>query len=159
MNQFEKTYVALGFVALALIEFATAMRVFGCKGDPSPRARLLMRAHRIGGYVFLLYALYLAWIGYDMMARYFAGGNYAARFDARVFTHAFLALSLIAVLVLKIAFVRVYRAYRPYVPLLGILVAVAAVVIWLIAGGMFLAIMGGAKTVTGAAGLVPGALA
>ncbi len=145
MNQFEKTYVALGFVALAVVEFATAMRVFGCKGEPSPRARLLMRVHRIGGYVFLAYALFLAWVGHDMMVRYFAGGNYAERFDARVFTHAFLALSLIAVLLLKIAFIRLYRAYRPYVPLLGILVSVAAVVVWFIAGWMFLAIMGGVK--------------
>ncbi|HPD17431.1 MAG TPA: DUF6529 family protein [Planctomycetota bacterium] len=147
MNQFEKTYVALGFVALALVEFATAMRVFGCKGDPSPRARLLMRVHRIGGYVFLVYALFLAWVGLDMMERYFAAGNYAERFDARVFTHALLAFGLIALLLLKIFFIRVYRAYRPYVPLLGIAVAAVAVIIWLVAGLMFLAIMGGVKVV------------
>ncbi|MBM4033322.1 MAG: hypothetical protein FJ291_16285 [Planctomycetes bacterium] len=154
MNQFEKTYVALGFVALALFEFLTAMRVFGVKGEPTRHARLLMQLHRVGGYVFLCYALFLAWIGYDMMGRYFAGGSYAARFDARVFTHAFLALSLIAVLLLKIAFVRLYRAYRSYAPLLGIIMSAVALVIWFIAGWMFLAIMGGTKTVS-AAGLPP----
>lgn len=146
VNQFVKTYFGLVFVALALFEFWTAMRVFGKKGKPGPHAVLLLRVHRVGGYAFLIFALLLAWVGLGMLERYYAGGNY--HFGPRQFGHALLAVMMIVVLFLKIGFIRFYRNYRPYVPMLGIVVVALTVVIWVVAGLMFLFMMGGSKVVT-----------
>ena len=62
MDPVTKTYVALGLVFLALFEFWAAMGIFGKKGKPSPRARLILRLHRIGGYIFLVYFIWISWI-------------------------------------------------------------------------------------------------
>ncbi len=61
--------------------------------------------------------------------------------DSRAVIHAFFAMCLFAVLLLKIGFVRLYRNYRPYVPLLGIIVASGTLVLWGLAGWMFLVLM------------------
>ena len=146
MDQLTKTYVAAGFAILAVFELWTGMRSFGTKGGERTHVRMLIRLHRVAGYVFLSYAIGLAWIGYDMLRRYSAPGGYT--FGPRPFTHACLAVLLIFLLLLKISFIRLYRRYRPYVPLLGIVVGIATLVAWAISGWMFLAIVGGSKTVT-----------
>jgi hypothetical protein len=143
--QFTKTWLALGFVVLGLFEFWTAMRVFGSKGKPGKHNRLLLRLHRIGGYLFLVYGIALSWLGLSMLETYHAGGHYD--FGPREYSHAFLAVCLLVLLLLKIAFIRFYRRYRPYVPLLGIIVAAMAVVIWVVAGLMFWFKMGGSQVV------------
>jgi len=144
-----KTWLALFFAILGIFEFWTAMSVFGKKTPPGPNAKLLLRLHRILGYVFLVYGLVLCGLGYQMMERFYGGGNYASKFDARVFMHANLGIILVVVLLIKISFIRSYRKYRPYVPMLGIIVSAAAVVIWFIAGWMYWAILGGTKMVGG----------
>ena len=142
MDQYAKTYAGLVFVILALFEFWSAMGLFGAKDKPGPHAKLVLRLHRIAGYFFLLYAIWLCWVGFAMLERYSGAGGYD--FGPREVAHATLALILVAALLLKISFIRTYRKYRPYVPLLGILVAATTVVVWLIAGAMFLAEMGSA---------------
>jgi len=144
-----KTWLGLLFAVLGIFEFWTAMSIFGTKSKPSPRAKLWLRLHRVFGYVFLVFAVALCLLGYNMMEQFFAGGNYASRFDARVFTHACLGLILLVVLLLKVSFIRSYRKYRPFVPLLGIIVTATAIIVWLIAGWMYWAILGGTKVVGG----------
>jgi len=139
-----KTYLSFGLVILALFEFGAAMKLFGSKG-PHAGAAMLLRLHRVLGYVFLVYFGWISWICLDLMSRLARAGNY--HLDARGAGHALLALSLLAVLLLKISFIRLYRNYRPYVPLLGIIVAVGTVVLWCFAGLMFLFLVTGAETV------------
>jgi hypothetical protein len=134
-----KTYVALGLVFLALFEFWAAMRIFGKKGQPESHAKLTLRLHRIGGYVFLVYFIWISWICLDMMGRLAQAGK---NLDARGVFHGFLAMSLFGILLAKISFVRFYRNYRPYVPLLGIILTIGTLVLWGIAGLMFLFLMG-----------------
>lgn len=138
-----KTYLGLGLALLAVFEYWTAMRVAAVRGERPPRPRVLMIMHRTGGYVFLVYALGLAWVGFDMLRRFSAIGGYD--FGPREFTHAVLAIWLMLLLALKISFVRYFNKYKTYVPLLGVAVVLLALAVWLVAGWMHLAMMGGAK--------------
>jgi hypothetical protein len=61
--------------------------------------------------------------------------------DLRGVFHGFLAITLFGILLLKVGFVRLYCTYRPYVPLLGFVLVIGTLVLWSIAGLMFLIIM------------------
>jgi hypothetical protein len=146
MDPLTKTWVSLGLVPLALFEFWTAMQIFGKKIESGKRARLMLLLHRIGGYTFLVYFVWISWICLGIMSRMASAGGY--HLDARGFYHGFLAMALLVVLLLKISFVRFYRNYRQYIPLLGIIVSMGTLVLWGIAGLMFLFLMGG-RTIPG----------
>ena len=136
-----KTYVTLGLVVLALFEFITAMYVFGKKGA-KPHTKTMMSMHRIGGYVFLVFWLWPILVGLDLLGRL---SRYADgwQFDGPRFYHAFLGVTVLVLLILKIAFVRFYPNFRPSARWLGIIISVAAIITWLIAGAFWLGMMGG----------------
>ena len=136
MDPITKTYISFGLVVLALFEFWAAMGVFAKKGPPGKAARLKIRLHRIGGYIFLVYFIYISWVCLDLMNRLAEAGGYVL--DARATIHATLALLLIALLLLKISLVRSYQKYRPFAPQLGISITVGTLVLWFLAGYMFL---------------------
>lgn len=139
MNPLTKTYLAIGLVVLALFEFIVAMEIFGKAKKPGPHARLILRLHRIGGYLFFAYFIWISMICVDLMERLSQAGR---PLDVRGFFHGFLAMLLFSILLLKISFIRFYRKFRPYVPLLGISLSVGTLILWGIAGWMFLIIMG-----------------
>jgi hypothetical protein len=132
-----KTWVALGFIVLAIVEFLLAMKVFG-KKPPSPKAKALLKTHRVLGYVFLAYLILLMFVGLRMVNFMADGGGV---FDGRVIMHILLAMLVFVILVFKILFIRAFRQYRPAVPALGIIVTGGSVVIWLVAGLIFLVII------------------
>ena len=138
MDPLTKTYVSLGLVILALFNFWTAMRVFG-SNNPSPHAKLFMQLHRIGGYLFLLYFVWISWVCFDLMLRLSKAGK---PLDIRGFYHGFMAFALFGLLLLKISFIRLYRKFQPSAKMLGIILSVGTLVIWAISGGMFLILMG-----------------
>ena len=138
MDPITKTYVSLGLVFLALFEFWAAMRLFGKKGSPSKHARLILRLHRIAGYIFAFYFIYISWVCVDLMDRLADAGRPP---DSRAVIHAFFAMCLFGALLLKISFIRLYRNYRPYVPMLGMAVSVGTLILWGLAGWMFLIII------------------
>lgn len=144
MTPTTKTYISFGLVILALVEFFTVMHVLGKKGS-KPFAREAMKAHRILGYVFFAYFVWISWVCFDMMARLSAAGGY--ELDARGAGHGALALTLLVLWLLKVAFVRLYRTYRPYVPLLGFVLVVGTLVLWGVAGWMFLWLVGTTQAV------------
>jgi hypothetical protein len=137
MDPLTKTYFALVLVFLALFEFVTAMFVYG-KKPPRPHGKLIMRIHRIGGYFFLAYFVWISWVCVDLMGRLARAGQ---PLDVRGFYHGFFAMVLFAILLLKISFARFYRRYVPHVPVLGMIVAAGTLVLWGIAGWMFLILM------------------
>jgi hypothetical protein len=132
-----KTWVALGFIIIAMLEFWLAMKVFG-KKPPSPKAKAFLKTHRVIGYVFLAYLVFLMVIGLRMAG--FMSDGYAS-FDSRVMMHIALAMIIFVVLVLKILFIRAYRQYRPAVPALGIIISGGAVAVWMIAGLVYLVVI------------------
>jgi len=135
-----KTYVTLGLVILALVEFATAMHVFGRKGEKR-WTKGMMRAHRIGGYIFLIYLIWPIVVGADLLTR-LSRYDDSWEFHGPRFFHAMLGVTVFLLLLLKISFVRFYTAYRQSARLLGIIITVATIVTWLIAGWFFLCMMG-----------------
>ena len=138
MDPVTKTYVSIGLVVLALFEFWAAMRIFGRKGQPGKHSRLILRLHRIFGYLFLIYFVWISWICVDLMDRLSQVGR---TLDSRAVIHGTLAMTLFGILLLKISFIRLYRNYRPYVPMLGICVVLGTLVLWGLAGWMFLILL------------------
>ncbi|MBN1362197.1 MAG: hypothetical protein JW993_16495 [Sedimentisphaerales bacterium] len=136
-----KTHVTAGLALLALFEFATAMYVFGKKGN-KPHAKIMLSIHRIGGFVFLVAWLWPMLVGADLLAR-LSRYEDGWQFDGPRFFHAMLGVTVFVLLLLKIAVVRFYQTFRPSARLLGILISVLAVITWLIAGWFWLAMMGG----------------
>ncbi len=135
MSPVTKAYLSFGLVLLAVFEFWAAMRIFGKKGPPDKSAKLLMRMHRIGGYVFLVYFIWISWVCIDMMDRLAKIGT---PLDARAVFHTVLAMGLFVLLLLKISFVRFYRKYQPSVPILGMALSGSTLVLWGVAGWIFL---------------------
>jgi len=140
LHALTKTYISAGLVFLALFAFWTAMEVFGVKGGSGRNVKLLMRMHRITGYVFIVYFVWISWVCVDLMKKLYAAGNYGL--DARNFGHGALAIALVLMWGLKISFIRRYNKYRPYVPLLGIFLVLGTLLLWGIAGWMYLIITG-----------------
>jgi len=136
-----KTHVTFLLVLLALFEFITAMYVFGRKGAKK-HTKLMMTLHRWGGYLFLLGWLWPIIVGADLLGRLSRYSD-GWQFDGPRFYHAFLGVTVLVMLLLKIAFVRFYPNFRPSARLLGILISAGAVITWLIAGWFWLCMMGG----------------
>jgi hypothetical protein len=136
-----KTYVTLGLVVLAVFEFVTAMYVYGRKG-PKPHSKIVLRLHRAGGYVFLIYWLWPIMVGTDLLAR-LSRYTDGWQFDGPRFYHAFLGVVVLVMLLLKIIFIRFYQTFRPSARLLGILISAGALITWLISGWFWLCMMGG----------------
>ncbi len=138
-----KTYVTFGLVILAMLEFLTAMHVFGRKGKKR-WSKGMMLTHRIGGYVFLLYWMWPMVVGAELLTRISrqeAGWSLYA-FHGPKFFHAMLGVTVFLLLLLKISFVRFYTQYRQSARLLGIVITVVTLVTWAIAGWFFLCMMG-----------------
>jgi hypothetical protein len=135
MDPLTKTYVSFGLVVLALFEFWAAMKLFGRTGKAGPHNRLILRLHRIGGYIFLVYFIWISWICLGIAERLADAGR---GMDARAAVHGTLAIALLMILLLKVSFIRLYRKYRPYVPLLGIILVPGTLTLWGIAGLVFL---------------------
>ena len=137
MGVMAKTWLSLGMILLGLLEFWLAMKVFG-KKPPSPKAKSLLKLHRVLGYVFLVYLIGIMIIGFVLVNTFSQAGM---EFSSRVITHIALAMIVFILLVLKILFIRAYRQYRPIVPALGLMVVGGSVFIWMIAGLLFLVII------------------
>jgi hypothetical protein len=136
MDPLTKTYVSLGLVVLAAFEFWSAMRIFGKKGGGAgSHAKLILRLHRIVGYGFLIYFVWISWVCIDLMGRLAEVGK---PLDLRGMFHGFLSMAIFGILLVKIGFTRFYRNFRPSVPAMGMIVSVGTIVIWGVAGGMFL---------------------
>lgn len=141
-----KTYVTLGLVGLAVFEFWTAMYVFGDKG-PKRFGIWAMRLHRVGGYLFLAYWIWPMVVGLTLLgqlseqnAQFPEGLKW--QFDGPRFYHAMLGVGVFLLLLLKIGFVRVWPVFRAEAKWMGLVMAATAVVIWIISGLFWLAMMG-----------------
>lgn len=135
MDPITKTYVSFGLVVLALFEFWAGMSVRGAAKPPAS-AKLRLRLHRIFGYVFLAYFVWISYVCLDLMNRLANAGNYIL--DSRATIHAVIALAVLALLLLKISFVRSFPKYRANAPTLGIVITASTLVLWFLAGYMFM---------------------
>lgn len=147
MTPMDKTWISAGLVVLALVEFFTAMHLFGAKpeaGKPKRFAKFALRVHRVAGYLFLVWMIWVIWIGVDLLGRLSAEGTgYAlSGFQGHRFYHALIGVLMLLVLLLKILFVRVYTNYRMQARLLGFILTIGTLTAWIIAGWFYLIMMG-----------------
>ena len=137
MGVIAKTWLSLVMILLGMLEFWLAMKVFG-KKPPSPKAKTLLKLHRILGYVFLAYLMAIMIIGFVLFDIF---SQLGMEFSSRVIIHIALAMIVFILLVLKIIFIRAYRQYRPIVPALGVMVVGGSVFVWMIAGLLYLVVL------------------
>jgi hypothetical protein len=113
------------------------MEVFG-KKPISKHARLLTILHRFGGYLFLVFLIWISWVGIDLVGKMAAIGK---PLDARIVIHIVWAMTLFMVLLIKISHIRFYRNFRPTVPALGMVLSGGTIALWGIAGLVYLTIL------------------
>jgi mono/diheme cytochrome c family protein len=123
-----KTILAVVLLAAGSGAALSRLRLMGKPGTPThPMA--LSRIHKIAGWSFAVVALVLGTLGF---VRWTSLGDAA---PLRAVVHAFLALALIAILVLKISIVKVFRQFLRIAPGLGMSLFVGTLVIFLGSAG------------------------
>lgn len=111
-----KSIIASIMTAQAFFQMFIMFELFG-RSSVRYDAATLKRIHRINGIIFLLLYFFVAYfcLGYIRSSK--------EELSPRVTTHALLALSVIALLGLKLSFIRVYRQFYEKVLTLGPVIA------------------------------------
>ncbi|MEW6349163.1 MAG: hypothetical protein AB1646_08880 [Thermodesulfobacteriota bacterium] len=111
--------LAIVLVAIGVIAAVLMLEVLGRPGraeNPSGKRAI----HRLLGWVFIvLYLIMFVWM--LPKAAWYSEQN--EPYSSRAFAHIFLALSLVPLLVAKVATVRRYKAFMQSAPLMGVLIA------------------------------------
>jgi cytochrome c2 len=121
-------------IALLISGLSAALSMLISMGRTEKKASptTLRKIHRTAGYLFALLLLVLAALGAKIFVR--AGDA----LSLRAVLHAFLALFLLFIFLLKIILVRFYKSFLRLVPSLGMAVLVLALVVFSISAGYFL---------------------
>jgi hypothetical protein len=126
-----KTILATLLLAAGLTAFLSMMARFGRPGDEA-RAERLRKTHKKAGYIFIALIAPLAVFGVDFLAEMGDGLTTRGTF------HFVLAMSLVAVLLLKFLVVKAYRQQMRFASALGMTLFALTLVIFLITAGYFL---------------------
>jgi cytochrome c2 len=126
-----KSILAIALLILGL-SAALAMLISMGRAEKKASPVTLRKIHRAAGYLFALLLLGLAVLGTKIFVG--AGDN----LSPRAVLHAFLALFLLFILLLKIVLVRYYKSFLRIVPGLGMAVLVLALVVFSVSAGYFL---------------------
>lgn len=129
-------YAFKSILAIALllsgVSAALAMLISMGRAEKKASPSALRKIHRTAGYLFALLLLVLAALGAKIFVR--AGDS----LSLRAVLHAFLALFLLFILLLKILLVRYYKSFLRIVPGLGMAVLILALVVFSVSAGYFL---------------------
>ena len=125
-----KSLLAVFFVAAGATALISMLTLMG-RSERRLGALVLMRTHRIAGYVFVALLLVLATMGLRYLS---AAGD---GLPLRGVIHWTLALFLVAAVGLKIAIVRSYRQFLKFVPVFGLIVFSLAFVVAAVSAGFF----------------------
>jgi len=125
-----KTILAVLLLGTGLMSFLTMMARFGRPGD-EVRSERLRKLHKVSGYVFIALLAPLAYFGVDFLMEMGDGLSPRGTF------HFVLAMTLIAVLLLKFLIVKTYRQLLRYASTLGMALFSLTMVIFLITAGFF----------------------
>jgi hypothetical protein len=126
-----KTILASLLLCVGLMSFLTMMARFGRPGDEI-RSEKLRKLHKVSGYVFIALLAPLAYFGAGFLMEMGDG------LSARGTFHFVLAMTLIAVLLLKFLIVKTYRQLLRYASTLGMTLFSLTLVIFLITAGFFI---------------------
>ena len=126
-----KSILAIALLITGL-SAALAMLVSMGRAEKKANPATLRKVHRVAGYMFALLLLVLAVLG----TKIFVGSGDAL--SHRAVLHAFLALFLLFIFLLKIVLVRFYKSFVRIVPGLGMAVLVLFLVVFSVSAGYFL---------------------
>src|SRR4030042_1443455 len=121
-------------IALLITGLSAALAMLISMGRTEKKANpaTLRKVHRVAGYMFALLLLVLAVLGTKIFV---SSGDALSH---RAVLHAFLALFLLFIFLLKIVLVRFYKSFVRLVPSLGMTVLVLSLVVFSISAGYFL---------------------
>jgi len=125
-----KTIIASAFLLAGTGAFLTMMRIMGRPGAPGDLGKG-RTAHRVFGWLYVVLLVPLVYLGVDFI------GEMGDGMSTRAVFHMVLAVTLIALLLLKILVVRVFKGFVKNAPALGMALFVLTLVVFLISGGFF----------------------
>lgn len=114
-----KSLLSLFVVMLVCLAFYTMFEVFG-RSEKKEQAEKLKKAHRLNGYIFILFFIVISYFCLDFIART------KTELSARASFHAVFSLSVAALLSLKVLFLRRYRQYYSQVKIFGLLIGLVS---------------------------------
>jgi mono/diheme cytochrome c family protein len=127
-----KLAVSILFIAVGTVAVLSMLYVMG-RPEKKISPGAMRNTHRIMGLIFTVLLLVLAWIGAGFVGAMGDGMSLRAVF------HAVFALSLIAVLLMKILIVKFYRELMRFVPTMGLVVFALAFVVFFTSAGFHFA--------------------
>jgi len=130
---FGKSLLSLPLLALATYGMYTMFAVFG-GGAAADLTDRLRKRHRVSGYLYVLLFLLISWlcIGFAAASK--------AELSPRSALHTLLALSMIALFLVKVLFVRVFRQLYGSVRNIGIAMGIMTFVLVGMSGGFYLTV-------------------
>jgi mono/diheme cytochrome c family protein len=123
-----KLVVSLFFIAAGTIAVLTMLYVMG-RPEKKLSPGVLRTTHRVVGVIFVILLIVLAYIGARFTSAMGDGMPLRAVF------HAVFAVSLVAVLLMKILIVKFYRELMRFVPTMGLIVFALAFVVFFTSAG------------------------
>lgn len=126
-----KSILAIALLVTGL-SAATAMLISMGRAEKKASPITLRKIHRTAGYLFALLLLVLAILGIKI---FIGAGDTLSH---RAVLHAFLALFLVFIFLLKIVLARFYKSFLRIVPGLGMTVLVLVLVVFSVSAGYFL---------------------
>jgi len=128
-----KSMLSLLLLGLAGFSMYTMLTVFGREKSGLPVERLKAR-HAVSGYLFLFLVLFISYLC--------IGFTIASRLEPtpRGALHALLALSIMALLLVKVLFVRTFRRFYDQARTIGIVMFILSFVMVGLSGGYYLAV-------------------
>jgi mono/diheme cytochrome c family protein len=112
-----KSLLSFFVIILTCVAMFTMFEVFG-RQEKKYNVASLKKIHRINGYIFLFFFLFVSYLCIDFIV------NTKADLPPRSAIHATLGLAIFILLFLKIIFVRFYKLYYNKVQVQGLLIAV-----------------------------------
>ncbi len=126
-----KTVIASAFLLAGTGAFLTMMRIMGRPGAPGDVGKG-RKVHRVFGWLYVVLLVPLVYLGVDFI------GEMGDGMSTRAVFHMVLAVTLIALLLLKILVVRFFKGFVRYAPALGMALFVLTLVVFLISAGFTL---------------------
>ncbi|OGD26688.1 MAG: hypothetical protein A2V57_07845 [Candidatus Aminicenantes bacterium RBG_19FT_COMBO_65_30] len=125
-----KSLLGVLLLGAGLTSFLSMMARFGRPGD-EVRAARLRKVHKVAGYAYIALLAPLAFFGAKFLVEMGDGLSVRGTF------HFVLAMTLLAVLVLKFLTVKTHRQLLKHAPVLGMTLFSLTLVIFLITAGFF----------------------
>ena len=126
-----KTIVAALFLAAGTGAFLTMMSLMGRPGKSGDTGKA-RKVHKVFGWLYVVLLVPLVYLGVDFL------GEMGDGMSTRAVFHVVLAVTLIALLLVKVLIVRFFKGFVKNAPALGMALFVLTIVIFLVTAGFFL---------------------